>query len=646
MSLIRQLWIAVALMMSLAFISSFSISTFKAKDYFEEQLLLKNIDNANSLALTLSQIEKDPVMIELMIAAQFDTGHYQRIELIDPEGNSIQRRVFEGDSSLGIPNWFTRFATLNIEPGVAQVQDGWFQLGTLFVESHTRFAYQALWATTRDLFVWFLVVSLGAGILGTLILKYITRPLDDVVNQAEAIGGRRFITSEEPRTLEFGRVVRAMNILSERVRAMLNAERERLEDMRYKNQHDALTGLANREYFFSLLDSRLNQEDKDAQHAIVLIRVFHLATLNQQIGHKAVDELLVNLVSRIESCVDELSSTYTQADAGRLNGSDFALLLTDANDLSVLSDKLLASLKELSDRYSQPLQLPIAATYFSPEVSRGNLMMQLDTLLAKAEQREATCSELCLASESTLRFSNADEWRIVLSEALIRERIHSEHYPVLSLDGKLIHQESMMRLQLQGEVHTAGYFIPWARRLGMLPQLDLAMVAYELKYLSTKETLKPTAINLSAETIADVVTLNKLYTLLKERPGVAPFVAFEVNERCVAQNPDVFREFCRLLKPLGCSIGLERAGADFAKLNNLQEYGLDYIKVDQALMKDIDHENTQQSFLRGLATLGHSIGLIVIAEGVRDPNLVSVFKQLGIDGCTGPAVKDDSFKEI
>ena len=646
MSLIKQLWIAVALMMSIAFMSSFSISKYKGKDYFEEQPLLNNIDNANSLALTLSQIEKDPVTLELIIAAQFDTGHYQRIELIDPEGNPIQRRVFEGDESLGIPDWFKGFADLDIEPGIAQVQDGWFQLGTLFVESHTRFAYQALWATTRDLFVWFLVVSLGAGLMGTLILKYITRPLDDVVSQAEAIGGRRFITSEEPKTLEFGRVVRAMNILSERVRAMLDAERERLEEMRYKNQHDALTGLANREYFFSLLDSCLNDEDKDSQHALVIVRVAHLATLNQQLGHKAVDELLLSLVTRLKMNLETLSSTYTQADAGRLNGSDFALLISDANDLSELSAILLNSLEELSNQFSQPVQLPMAATYFSPEVSRGNLMMQLDTLLAQAEQRESTCSELCLVSNSTLRFCNADEWRVVLSEALIRERIHAEHYPVFNLDGTLIHQESMMRLQLQGEVHTAGYFIPWARRLGMLPPLDLAMVGHELKYLSSKDTLKPTAINLSAETIADVVTLHKLQTLLKERPGVAPYMAFEVNERCVAQNPDMFREFCRLFKPLGCSIGLERAGANFAKINNLQEYGLDYIKIDHALMKDIDQENNQQSFLRGLATLGHSIGLIVIADGVRDSKILPVLKQLGMDGCTGPGVKDDSFKEI
>ena len=646
MSLIRQLWIAVALMMSIAFISSFSISTYKAKSYFEEQLLLKNIDNASSLALTLSQLEKDPVTIELLIAAQFDTGHYQRIELIDPDGNTVQKRLFDGDESMSVPDWFIAFASLNIEAGVAQVQDGWFQFGTLYVESHTSFAYQALWTTTRDLFLWFLVVSVGAGLVGTLILKYITKPLDDVVNQAEAIGGRRFITSSEPKTLEFGRVVRAMNDLSSRVRSMLDVERERLEEMRYKNQHDNLTGLANREYFLSLLDACLNDKDKNAQHAILLIRVSHLSELNNQLGHQAVDQLIMDLVSTIQDCVDALSTSYTQADLGRLNGSDFAVLLSDANDLEALSDSIVEKLLALSDRFASRLQLPVAATYFSPSIGRGALMMQLDTLLATAEQNQTTCSELCLESPSNQRFTNADEWRVVLMEAIIREHIHAEHFPVYSLHGKFIHQESMMRLTLAGEVHTAGYFIPWARRLGMMPQLDLSMIAYQLKHLSTKDTLKPTAINISAETLSDIVTVHKIHVLLKERPAVAPYISFEANERSVAQHPDIFREFCLLMKPLGCSIGLERAGSDFAKINNLQEFGLDYIKVDYALTQEVECSASQQTFLRGLATLGHSIGLQVIADGVRDPSVIKTLKEIGMDGCTGPGVNDDSFKDF
>ncbi|WP_417585921.1 EAL domain-containing protein [Nitrincola sp.] len=640
MSLIRQLWIAVVLMMSIAFISSFSISTYKAKDYFEEQLLLKNIDNAGSLALTLSQIEKDPVTLELLIAAQFDTGHYQRIELLSPQGEILQRKVYEGDDATGVPDWFKSIASLEIEPGVAQVQDGWFQYGTLYVESHKRFAYQALWTTTRDLLVWFLLVSLVAGGLGTLILKLITRPLDDVVNQAEAIGGRRFIKSKEPRTLEFGRVVKAMNILSERIRQMLDSERKRLEEMRHKNQHDELTGLANREYFLSQLDTKLNSIDSDSQHAVLLIRVRHLAMLNQQLGHKQTDALLKNVAQAIHQATDDIADNFTQADVGRLNGSDFAVLLTDALDLGAISEVLLHKLLTLSVDYNPVPQLPIAAAYFSPGDSRADLMMRLDTLLAYAEQREITCSEITLAHQNTPRFHTADEWRMVLTEALLRERVTAQYYPVLTTDGSQLHQEAMMRLQLQGEVHSAGYFIPWARRLGMLPELDVAMVSHVLGQLHRLEDAPPTAINLSSETLSDLVAVNRLSDQLKNSPKEAQLLWFEVSERCVVQHPQVFKEFCRQIKPLGCRIGLERAGADFARINNLQELGLDYIKVDNAFVSELEGNITNQNFLRGLATLGHSIGLLVIADGVKQGAEAPLLKELGMDGYTGPGIKE------
>ena len=640
MSLIRQLWLAVVVMMSIAFISSFSISTYKAKAYFEEQLLLKNIDNAGSLALTLSQIEKDPVTLELLIAAQFDTGHYQRIELLDPQGEALQRKIYEGEDATGVPGWFKNLASLEIEPGVAQVQDGWFQYGTLYLESHTRFAYQALWSTTRDLLVWFLLVALVAGGLGTLILKLITQPLDDVVNQAEAIGGRRFIKSKEPRTLEFGRVVKAMNILSERIRQMLDSERKRLEEMRYKNQHDALTGLANREFFFSQLDTKLNSVDTDSQHAVLLVRVRHLAKLNQQLGHKQADALLKHLAQSIQQVTEDITDNCTQADIGRLNGSDFALLLTDALDLATVSEVLLHKLLTLSADYESVPQLPIAAAYFSPGDSRADLMMKLDTLLAHAEQREITCSEISLAHQSVTRFHTADEWRMVLTEALMRDRVRAEYYPVLASDDSLLHKEAMMRLELQGEMHSAGYFIPWARRLGMLPELDVAMVTHVLEQLHRLDEAPSTAINLSSETLSDLVAINRLSDQLRNSPKEAQRLWFEVSERCVVQHPQVFKEFCRQIKPLGCRIGLERAGADFARINNLQELGLDYIKVDNAFVSELEGNNSNQNFLRGLATLGHSIGLLVIAEGVKDVAQTPLLKDLGVDGYTGPGIKE------
>jgi methyl-accepting chemotaxis protein len=233
MSLIKQLWLGIFVILLLALGGSFVISIMSAKHYLEEQLQLKNFDNATSLALSMTQMEKDPVTLELLIAAQFDSGHYQRITLTDPNHKVlIERRFNDGGNETeanNVPAWFTSSISLTASPGVAQVQDGWQQYGTLTIESHSRFAWQALWQGTVKLLQWFLLAALLSGLAGTFILKYISRPLDVVVQQAEAIGERRFILSTEPRTTEFQRLVRAMNSLSSNVKILLEKETRQLE---------------------------------------------------------------------------------------------------------------------------------------------------------------------------------------------------------------------------------------------------------------------------------------------------------------------------------------------------------------------------------------------------------------------------------
>ena len=67
MTLTKQLWLAVVAIMTIAFGISFLVSAWSAKNYLEDQLRLKNVDNANSLALSMSQMDKDPVLIELPV---------------------------------------------------------------------------------------------------------------------------------------------------------------------------------------------------------------------------------------------------------------------------------------------------------------------------------------------------------------------------------------------------------------------------------------------------------------------------------------------------------------------------------------------------------------------------------------------------
>ena len=87
MSLVRQLWLSVILILLASSLTNFFISTYFERKNLQEQLYLKNVDDVNSLALMLSQDDKQLTDIELLIAATFDAGHYQRIELIDPAGD-------------------------------------------------------------------------------------------------------------------------------------------------------------------------------------------------------------------------------------------------------------------------------------------------------------------------------------------------------------------------------------------------------------------------------------------------------------------------------------------------------------------------------------------------------------------------------
>ena len=135
----QELWIAILLLIIIGFVSSLLISTNSAKEYFTTELRMKNIDNANSLALMLSQMSKDPVEIELLVSASFDTGYYHRIELRDPHGKTIIKRLYTGELTLNAPSWFRHFYKLEVAPGVAQVSDGWQQFGTLYVESHSQY---------------------------------------------------------------------------------------------------------------------------------------------------------------------------------------------------------------------------------------------------------------------------------------------------------------------------------------------------------------------------------------------------------------------------------------------------------------------------------------------------------------------------
>lgn len=634
MSLIKQLWLGITIILLLALGGSFVISIFSAKHYLQEQLQLKNIDNATTLALSLSQLEKDPTTLELLISAQFDSGHYQRITLLNPEGDLLIERTAMSDPYGDLPRWFVRLAAIDVQPGMAQIQDGWQQYATIFLESHTRFALNALWEETIKLFQWFLLATLFSGLIGTWILKYISRPLDMVVQQAEAISERRFVTSTEPRTSEFQRLVRAMNALSGRVKTMLEKETQRLELLRRESQQDPLTGLFNRTHFLNLLDTELTHEEKETQGSIIIARVLNLAEMNSQLGRTETDRAL----RLIAATMAEFAQRHTHSYAARLNGSDFALAMTGHTATESLSNELSHMLRQqLAEQGLTLLALPLAACLYETGEKRSELLHKLDGALAQAALKGDHALIILSSDDPKLIHRNLGEWRDVISQALQDDNMELARFPVKSAVGELLHFEAPVRLRFDGDLQNAGYFVPWASRLGMMPSIDYKVVKRALQQLNSSTA--PLAINMSSEALCDPLFGTQTLALLEEYSHQATDLWLEFPEAAALRHPQELRNLCRLLRNAGCKVGLEHIGAEFAKITELQELGLHYLKIDSPVIRAIDTNPGNQSFVQGLCKIGHSLGIMMIAEGVTTREEELTLIQLGLDGMTGPGIK-------
>ncbi|MFA5243404.1 MAG: EAL domain-containing protein [Sulfuricella sp.] len=635
MSMYRQLWLAVIVSTLLALIGSLLGSTLGARVYLQEQLQMKNMDNAAVLALSLGQTNTDAIGIELAVSALFDSGHYEFIRVVDPLGKTIvERQAPTGQHEA--PEWFVRLLPISPTPGQAQISSGWKQLGTVTLASHSRFAYRSLWRSVIGLISVLGVAGLFSGYLATLILRRLRVPLNTVISQAQAIAERRFVTSEVPRVPELRQLAEAMNVAVERLKFMFDEEAARLEAVRQEANSDALTGLANRSHFMATLRQALEAEDAHGG-SLLLIRLANLAGVNQHIGRDATDQWLHGIGAVLQAAAGKKGA------AARLNGADFALLLPehDGNTRDFVA-RLLASLT----RESEPYVKEAAAAYigfggFVPNTDLAALLSRTDAALASAESAGISGMAEAVQDDEAMPRSG-EQWEQTIRRALASNWVRLVSFPVKRLDGSLSHRECPLRLMFdaEGEWLPAGRFLPIAERLKLTPELDLAAIGLGLKELEQNPQLAGLAINLSGSSIESVKFRDSVRALLRAYPKSAPRLWLEIPEAGALQHFDSFRLLCRDLQDAGCIAGIEHFGRQFSQIGLLHGLGLDYIKVDASFIRGIESNPGNQTFLKGLSAIAHGIGMLVFAEGVVSEAELNALSQLGFDGATGPAIKD------
>ncbi len=636
MSLIRQIWLLLLGTLLLAFAGSVGVSISSARETLQTQLRLKNNDNAASLALALSQQKGDPQLMELLMAAQFDTGFYRQIRFSATDGQVLFSREAAPAPSQA-PAWFVSLLPIDSAPGVAQVSDGWRALGSLLVISNTAFAHDDLWqASVRSATV-LALIGLVAALVALRVVARIRKPLDRAVGQAQSLVNGEFVTVPESSVPELQRLTRAMNTMVARLKLIFDAQAAQVESLRQQAHSDAVTGLSNRKHFMGQLAASLQREDGTPEGGLVLLRVLELGSVNRHLGHVATDRMIGAIAQALQAYTQRVPGCHL----GRLNGSDFALCLPVGGVALETAQAVNEALRVVLPAFGAGIGIAVGAVEMRRDRHVAQVMSAADAALARAESHGAFAVELGTIGDGAGELPDPTmmgegAWRQRIGDALMHGRVRLVSFPVIDAQRQLVHLECPLRMQLalQGPFETAARWLPLAKRSHLTAAIDERAV--EIALSEIEHDGLPRCINLSNASLSDSAFAARLRGLLQAMPRHARELWLEVPEVAAVDHFEQVQELARQLRPAGARVGLEHAGERLSRLERLFESGLDFVKLDASVVQGVAEDKDRAGYLKSAVAMLHGLSMKAYAEGVTDPADAQLLWQIGIDGLTGP----------
>ncbi len=642
MTLFRQLIIFTFLLFMLLFIGIWYAKLNSTRAFLVSQLESHAQDTATSLALSISPhvAEKDMVTVASMMDAVFDRGYYEVVKFVDPKKKVLIEKSLAVKYE-NVPPWFIKFIPLKTPVATADVMAGWNQAGSIIVASHPGYAYETLWKDVLNMTGVFAVCAVFVLVAGGLGLRILLRPLVAVERQADALCNKEYqIQDPLPWTREFRRVAEAMNRTTYKVKEMFEEQVAQAENLRERAYHDPLTGLGNRRYFESQMTARLDRGDSNTKGIVLLLRVNELEKLNQEKGFQAGDEL----IKRVSVLLKESTKQYTNGVLTRLTGGEFGFFLPDAspwdaetiasdiaNKLSLLSVEQIA----LTDNIGY-----VGAAAYENKVSFGRLLSEADLALGAAKQAGSNTWSMRVISENTEKMPLGQrEWKEELTSALKECRMSLDAQPVVKCTDRSVikHLEIFSKIQLEnGEIISAGVFMPMAERLNLVSLIDRGMLEEVVQLDSSQLGVEYVAVNISPASLQDESFREWVYSFVQHKPASAPKLIFELSEFGAVKNLDLVKEFSSVVRKYGNMVGLDHYGQSLSNLGFLQSLHPDYVKIDRAYTGELKHEdNDSRFFIGSLCSVAHSIDIEVIAEGVETEQQAQILTGLKLDAIQG-----------
>jgi len=393
--------------------------------------------------------------------------------------------------------------------------------------------------------------------------------------------------------------------------------------------YDPLTTLPNRRLLMDRLQQAMSSSNRSLCYgALLMLDLDNFKILNDTLGHETGDQLLSAVSERLLTCVGDGDTV------ARTGGDEFAIILQEINageahaatKAEQLAEKIIACLAkpyDLDGREYHGTSSVGISLFIDHQVSIVDLLKRVETAMYQAKR----------SGRNALRFFDpamqaALEQHLALEDSL-RLALHSGElvlYYQLQVDkhGQPTGAEALMRWQHpQRGIVSPHEFIPLAEETGLIIPMGewaLRTACRQLANWAESELTRELqiAVNVSARQFRESSFIDVVRQVLADTGAPAMRLKLELTESIVLENVDATIEKMHTLRRMGISFSMDDFGTGYSSLTYLQRLPLAQLKIDQSFIRDLVEDSNDAAITRAIITLGDSLGLEVIAEGVEN----------------------------